>query len=44
MNKNEEIGIITEVGDLGLGYEPLTEEDKKRLEENKEKSNSKYEH
>jgi hypothetical protein len=33
-NKDEkqQIGIITEVGDLGLGFEELSNEDQKKLE------------
>ena len=32
-----EIGIINEVGDLGLGFEELSEEDKKKLKEEEKK-------
>jgi hypothetical protein len=28
-----EVGVITEQGDLGLGYNPITESEKKILEE-----------
>lgn len=28
-----EVGVITEQGDLGLGYNPITEPEKKILEE-----------
>lgn len=38
-NENE-IGVINEVGDLGLGYTPLTESEKEML---KEKDNGKEE-
>ena len=32
--KNEgQIGIINEIGDLGLGFEPISEEDAERLKE-----------
>ena len=37
--KNKEIGIINEIGDLGLGFMPLNEQDTKALE--KEESNKK---
>ena len=30
--KNKEIGIINEIGDLGLGFMPLNEQDTKALE------------
>lgn len=32
-----EIGVIQEVGDLGLGFEPLTEQEQKKLEEQEKK-------
>lgn len=28
-----EIGIITEQGDMGLGFEPLSDEDKEKIKE-----------
>ena len=31
------VGVITEHGDLGLGYNPLSEEDQKVLKETAEK-------
>ena len=35
--KNEgQIGIINEIGDLGLGFEPISEEDAERLKEEEE--------
>lgn len=42
MNKKEDekikLGIITEVGDLGLGYEELDEKDQEKLKQaNKDK-------
>ena len=30
------IGIITEQGDLGLGFEPISEQEQEILEKNKE--------
>lgn len=37
----EQIGVIHEIGDLGLGYTPLTEEEQKQIkrqdQENKDK-------
>ena len=35
------VGIITEQGDLGLGYNPLSEKDQKVLKETAEKENEK---
>ena len=32
MSDNKQIGIINEVGDLGLGFNPLSEEDQKKVE------------
>lgn len=38
MKDNEQsIGVITEVGDLGCGYEELSESDKEKLKEDEEK-------
>lgn len=31
----DKIGVITEQGDLGLGFNPVSEEDEKILNENK---------
>lgn len=31
--KNTEIGIINEIGDLGLGFDPISEEDKEKIKE-----------
>lgn len=31
-----EIGIINEIGDLGLGFEPISEEDVEKIEESME--------
>ena len=36
-----EVGIITEVGDLGLGFEELSEDDKAKLEEQDKKEKDK---
>lgn len=33
MSDKPDIGVINEVGDLGLGFEPLSDKDKKILEE-----------
>lgn len=30
--KEEQLGIINEVGDLGLGFNPITESEKEQLE------------
>ena len=40
MYNENEIGVINEVGDLGLGYTPLTKSEKEML---KEKDNGKEE-
>lgn len=31
---SDNLGVITEQGDLGLGFKPLTEEEKKKIKEN----------
>lgn len=31
--KNNEVGIINEIGDLGLGFDPISEEDKEKIKE-----------
>lgn len=33
MCKKTEIGIINEIGDLGLGFEPISDEDKEKIKE-----------
>lgn len=33
----QQIGVITEIGDMGLGFEPLNEADQKKFDENLEK-------
>lgn len=30
---NEPIGIINEIGDLGLGFDPISEEDMEKIKE-----------
>ena len=30
---NEPIGIINEIGDLGLGFDPVTEEEAEKIKE-----------
>lgn len=30
----DKIGIITEQGDLGLGFDPISDEDQEKIEEN----------
>lgn len=39
MPKDQTYGIITEVGDLGLGFDPLSEDDQKVLSEQEEQDN-----
>ena len=36
-NNNQTIGIINEVGDLGLGFDELSENDKEKLNKEKER-------
>lgn len=31
--QTEQVGIINEIGDLGLGFEPISEEDAKKINE-----------
>lgn len=38
MPNDNKIGIINEIGDLGLGFEPLSEEDVKKLKEEEKES------
>ena len=38
-----EVGIITEQGDLGLGYDPLNEKDQKAISESVRSSKEKKE-
>lgn len=33
----EQVGVLHEVGDLGLGFQELTEEEQKKLQKEKEK-------
>lgn len=33
MEDNKTIGIINEIGDLGLGFEPVSDEEQKKIEE-----------
>lgn len=30
---NKDIGIINEIGDLGLGFDPISEDDKEKIKE-----------
>ena len=32
--KEEKIGVITEQGDLGLGFNPITDDEQEKIEEN----------
>lgn len=36
-DNNQPIGIINEVGDLGLGFDELSENDKEKLNKEKER-------
>ena len=33
MDNKEPIGIINEIGDLGLGFDPVTEEEAEKIKE-----------
>ena len=37
----EQVGVLHEVGDLGLGFQELTEEEQKKLQEEKDKKEKK---
>lgn len=41
MNENSGYGVITEVGDLGLGFQELNEQDQEVLKKENEKDNNK---
>ena len=38
---DEKIGVITEQGDLGLGFNPISDEEEETIEENFNKQTSK---
>lgn len=33
MCEDNKVGIINEIGDLGLGFDPISEEDQKKIED-----------
>lgn len=35
-SNNNNLGIINEIGDLGLGFEPLSDEDIEKLKDNEQ--------
>jgi len=37
---SQQIGIIHEIGDLGLGFDPISESDQKLIEEQEKKENA----
>lgn len=37
----EQVGVLHEVGDLGLGFQELTEEEQKKLQQEKDKKEKK---
>ena len=37
----EQVGVLHEVGDLGLGFQELKEEDQKKLQQEKDKKQKK---
>lgn len=41
MSEKPNIGVINEIGDLGLGFESLSDKDKKILEEQEKKTQEK---
>lgn len=38
---SEKIGVINEIGDMGLGFDELSESDQKKLEEEQKKEQEK---
>ena len=36
---DKQIGIINEIGDLGLGFDPITEEDMNKIKEKEKEDN-----
>lgn len=38
MSNNQQIGVIHEIGDMGLGYQELTEAEKKQIKDGQKKS------
>lgn len=36
-NQTQQYGVITEQGDLGLGFEPITESEEKKIKDNQKK-------
>lgn len=36
------IGVIHEIGDMGLGFDPISEQDQKIIEDDKKKSEKDY--
>lgn len=41
MAKDATIGVITEQGDLGLGFEPIAKKDQKTIQENDQRKDNK---
>lgn len=39
--EQEQVGVLHEVGDLGLGFQELKEEDQKKLQKEKDKKEKK---
>lgn len=39
--EQEQVGVLHEVGDLGLGFQELKEEDQKKLQQEKDKKEKK---
>lgn len=39
--EQEQVGVLHEVGDLGLGFQELTEEEQKKLQKEKDKKEKK---
>lgn len=37
MKEEEQLGIINEVGDLGLGFEPISDEDAEKIKDKDDK-------
>ena len=41
--KDEQYGVINEIGDMGLGFDPVSEEENKQINESAKKENDKEE-
>lgn len=37
-NQNDQIGVIHEIGDMGLGYTPLTQKEQEQIKKQEDKN------